>query len=166
MTLLIHPTDESLHLSEWRGAGISECSHSLQRELHEVRTAARLQTFYAGHALDSLTAVYMKSSEANWDGEDAIAVPRKAYLEAARFLQLLPSNFPTPEIAPDPSGEIGFEWRMGTTRVYLVTLQGMGIITYAGLFGASSETHGRELFMADIPSMIFDHLRRLVALEA
>ncbi len=68
---------------------------------------------HLGEVLKALGEVYEECSEDNWDGYGASAVGVDTYLESQRFLQLLPTTIPFPEITVEPDGEIAFEWFEG-----------------------------------------------------
>ena len=111
--------------------------------------------------LYQLYEVYRECSKANWDGYDAISVSKSAYFEAIKLIELLPSNIPEPEIIPEPTGEIAFEWYNGKRFVFVISVGGRSIITYAGLFGKTSKTHGTEYFANNLPLTIIKNIQRL-----
>jgi hypothetical protein len=62
----------------------------------------------------------------NWDGYGAMPIVR-ATIQAARSLRrLLPSNLPSPDIAPGADGTIGFEWRLGSVPNQTLVLIDVG----------------------------------------
>ncbi len=65
---------------------------------------------YLGGVLAAPKETYQECSEEGWDGYGARPVTQETYDEAVRFLGALPSWLPTPEIVPEPDGDIGFEW--------------------------------------------------------
>jgi hypothetical protein len=65
-----------------------------------------------------------------------------------------------PEIVAEPTGEVGFEWRRGQGRIFVISIDGRHKITYAGLFDGN-KTHGTEYFGETLPSAVIEHLRRL-----
>jgi len=111
--------------------------------------------------LDQLTQVYQDCSEESWDGYDALPISEKAYFEAAKLIMLLPSHINKPEIIPEPTGEIALEWYLGKNFIFVISVGGNNLITYAGLFGSTSKTHGTEYFGTKLPSIIVDSIQRL-----
>lgn len=111
-------------------------------------------------ASKSLNEIYKECSVANWDGYGANPVSKDSVLEALKFVNLLSSSFPMPQILAEPSGEIGLEWYKDKRMVFAISFNGKGRITYAGIFG-SNKIHGTEYFGDSIPSRITDNLRRL-----
>ena len=85
-------------------------------------------------ALGRLDKVYNECSEPNWDGYGAEPILHKAYLEAQKLLRMIPPSFPEPEILAEPSGYVGLEWYKERSCVFVVSLGGNNVITYAGLF--------------------------------
>ncbi|QXD13983.1 hypothetical protein GQ464_010985 [Rhodocaloribacter litoris] len=113
-------------------------------------------------AQESLEEIFEDCSVENWDGYGAAAVSLDSYLEARRFLGLLPMTFPMPDVTVEPEGVIAFEWYNGPKRVFAVGIGRDGLLTYAGLFGIN-KTHGTEYFGDEIPETILNNLRRLFA---
>ncbi len=108
----------------------------------------------------SLLDVYRECSCADWDGYGAAAITPEAYEEAKRIIDLLPSSIQMPEIVAEPTGEVGFEWRRGRGRIFVISIDGRHKITYAGLFDGN-KTHGTEYFGETLPAAVIEHLRRL-----
>jgi len=104
--------------------------------------------------------VYRECSCADWDGYGALAVTRDAYEEAKKIIDLLPSSIQMPEIVPEPTGEIGFEWRQGRGRIFIMSVNGRHRISYAGIFDGN-KTHGFEHFEETLPSVVTEQVRRL-----
>ncbi len=74
---------------------------------------------------------------------------------------MIPLSFLMPEILAEPDGEIGFEWYKDKDSVFVISVSGNNIITYAGLFGTSNKTHGTEYFADELPRIILENIRRL-----
>lgn len=111
-------------------------------------------------AIETLNEIYVEYSQVDWDGYGAAAITIGAYEEARKVIDLLPSSINAPEIVPEPSGEIGFEWRRGKGQVFIISVGGKHIINYAGIFGGN-KIHGSEYFEETLPSIIIDNLWRL-----
>ncbi len=111
--------------------------------------------------LKSVYEVSEECSNENWDGYGANPVTRKTYYEAMRLVQILPSRIPKPEILAEPSGEIGLEWYKNKYSVFVISVGGEGVITYAGLFGEGNKTHGTEKFTSQLPENILANIKRV-----
>ena len=109
----------------------------------------------------ALFNILEECGEDNWDGYGAQPITSQAYFEALQFIDLLPDDFPLPDVVPEPTGHIGFEWRMEHGSIYVIVFNGKNLISYAGLFGAGNEAHGTENFAESIPETIIGHLNRL-----
>jgi hypothetical protein len=112
-------------------------------------------------ALEELEKVYEECSEANWDGYGAIPISRETYSEARKLLRMIPSFLPRPDISAEPDGEIALEWYKEKYSVFVISVGGNNLITYAGLFGKSNRTHGTEYFSDELPEIIRQCIRRL-----
>ena len=107
---------------------------------------------------NALSEVKGTCQESGWDGYDALAVPEAAFFEADLMIELLPQRVLLPEIVPEPSGAIGFEWRKGADRVFIASVSGANTIVYAGVLGGKNKARGIEEFFESIPSRITDLL--------
>ncbi|MDI6687094.1 MAG: hypothetical protein QME06_02615 [Desulfobacterales bacterium] len=112
-------------------------------------------------ALEELEKVYEECSEANWDGYGALPISRETYSEARKLLRMMPSSLSRPDISAEPDGEITFEWYKEKYSVFVISVGGNNIITYAGLFGKSNKIHGTEYFAYESPEIIHHCIRRL-----
>lgn len=113
--------------------------------------------------LDNLYAVFSDSCAPGWDGYAAASASYDSYLRAKRFIEVLPANLPAPEVAVDPDGEVSLEWYCPMGRVFSVSIGANDGLTYAGKFSPSRKTHGTEVFTSQIPQLILDNIRRLMA---
>ena len=100
-----------------------------------------------------------RASVPDWDGYGAAPVKWASIQHALRFLSALPSDYPTPDVAVEPDGEIALEWQRAARWVFSVTTSAAGTLDYAGLFGKST-LHGSEPDGDSIPRPILDALRR------
>lgn len=106
--------------------------------------------------------VYHECSERDWDSYDGIPISDKTFLEATEIIRLLPQYLPLPEVMPEPTGEIAFEWYKGRKNVFVISVGGRQRISYAGLFGSHSQTHGVEYFSDRFPRSVINNIQRLL----
>ena len=111
-------------------------------------------------ALDALMAIKQEASNDNWNEEGGKAVRPETIGLAATFLRLLPRDLPTPEVSPDPDGEIGFYWGTGSDKAVVASISPRGVISYASLY-ESVQTHGRAPLSDELPSALKTVLREL-----
>ena len=112
-------------------------------------------------ALEELEKVYEECLEANWDGYGAMPISRETYSKSRKLLRMMPSSLPMPDISAEPGGEITFEWYKEKYSVFVISVGGNNLITYAGLFGKSNKIHGTEYFADELPEIIRHCIRRL-----
>jgi hypothetical protein len=110
--------------------------------------------------LEALRAVYEEASLPGWDGYGAEPVSKAILAQALAFLDILPSTSPSPDVSAHPDGEVAFEWYFGRGRVLSVSVNEAGRLSYAALFGYSSQ-HGTEFLLDSLPEAIALALRRL-----
>jgi len=111
-------------------------------------------------ALDALYDVFEECCQAGWDGYSAKAVSYETYLHAQRFLEDFPTNYPLPEIAADPDGEISFEWYAGKNRVFSMSIGAGERMSWMMICGSIS-MHGTEPYFDEIPSAVFQCIAKL-----
>lgn len=145
--------------------GASDASKSLQQFCESAFEHLRKSVTwnYLGGVLPILKETYQECSEAGWDGYGALPIAQETYDEAVRFLSAMPSWLPTPEIVPEPNGDIGFEWTFGKNRTLVASVDGTNRITYAGLLGTGNKSHGTEVFDGSIPQTLISHILRICA---
>jgi hypothetical protein len=112
-------------------------------------------------AFSELERIVRLGRDPNWDGYDAVAIDPTLSQLACRFLNALPSVFPTPEVGLDPDGEISFSWIVSRERQLHVSLSSLAVLSYAGLFGGTARAHGQEDFDDSIPDPIIHAIHRL-----
>ena len=88
------------------------------------------------------------------DSTENAAVSHETAWKAVAFARLLPRGLPIPEIAPDPDGEISFDWIGRSGKMFSVSIGSDGRISYAGRFGDKSKTHGTEQLSEILPREI------------
>ena len=108
-----------------------------------------------------LYRIYRECSESDWDNDGIDPINEQTFLEAMMLLYQLPSELPLPDVIPEPTGNIAFEWYKGKRNVYVISVGGESKIEYAGLFGRHSKTYGAEYFSGKLPGLIISHILRL-----
>jgi hypothetical protein len=112
-------------------------------------------------AMQSLDETYQECGEDGWDGYDASAISESVYEDAKKFLNMLPMWISSPEIVPEPDGDIGLEWRGNDNRMFVASLNGKGSVSYAGIIGREARVNGMETFYDSIPTIIAKSIKRL-----
>jgi hypothetical protein len=111
--------------------------------------------------MEAVLDAAQNAAEENWNGEGGLPVSGATVEQAFRFIKLLPSTAPTPDVSADADGEVSFDWDRGARRVFSVSVGPDGTLTYAGLFG-HSRTHGTEFLVEPLPQSIRLNLRRVL----
>lgn len=108
-----------------------------------------------------LYRIYRECFKPDWDNDGADPINEQTFIEAIMLLDQLPSDLPLPDIIPEPTGNVAFEWYKGKRNVYVISVGGNKIIEYAGLFGRHNKTYGAEYFSGELPVLIISHIFRL-----
>ena len=115
--------------------------------------------------IQDLRETFRECSIEDWDGYGALPIQEQAVLEAERFIAVMPAFMPDPEIAPEPSGDIGLQWSFGENRILAVSFAGRNIITYAAILGSSERTKcGKEKFNNSNPQVILKGIEEFSSL--
>jgi len=164
-TVIIRSPDTKTFLGEYyknykKGRKI-EGDNEINEDRFELQVKSNVVDINKQPLLNELFQIYQECSVNNWDGYDAQPISNEAYLEAEKLIRLLPPNIKKPEFIPEPTGEIAFEWYQGKRFIFVISVGGNNLITYAGLFGNTSKIHGTEYFGAKLPNIIIDNIKRL-----
>lgn len=139
---------------------VSTYSEQLRRLLRRVEehlslplSAGRERTLQ-----ERLVEVALATAVPDWDGYAANPIRWEAILDAQLFIRTLPRSVRMPDIVPEPSGELGFEWRDKSGSVFVVSVSGRSDLTYAGVLGGGKKVHGEEQFTEQLPATILEIL--------
>ncbi len=97
----------------------------------------------------------------NWNGEGAEKITQQAASRATDLLVALPSYLPVPDIFPDPSGAISFEWYRRPKHRLVLSIYGNGAVEFAGLLGVGNEIYGEARMANGLPEILRFNLRQL-----
>jgi len=86
--------------------------------------------------------------------EGSIPIDVDTARAAIEFAYTLPRSLPAPEIAPEPDGEISFDWLGPAGKMFSVSVGRTGRVAYAGRFGEKSKIHGIEQLSESCPQEI------------
>jgi hypothetical protein len=136
-------------LYQYRAQPARTFGHRLQQAAQE-RRAAYLQE------------VYDESCVNDWDGQGAVGVSRTTRDRASRFLSLLPTDLPDPDIGAHPDGAIGFEWDAGSRSRFSVGVPDRGDLAYA-ITRPGERSFGALQFQRQLPDRLVQLLRSLFA---
>lgn len=105
--------------------------------------------------------IFKECSKENWDGSGAKPISIRTCLTAVKLAESLPQDLPKPDVIPEPTGEIAFEWYRGKGYVFVLSVSDENKVSYAGLFGTDCKSFGSEYFHKEIPLAIISKIRRL-----
>jgi hypothetical protein len=140
----------ALSTEAWPGT-FGQLAQSDDPSISRTTRADRIDT-----AIAEIRAEY---SANNWDGYGAKAVSIGTLERAREFLLMLPFAIPLPDIFPEVTGEIAFEWRTRRSSILVVSVADTGRLIFAGRFG-NATTNGADFFSGGIPSVVLAGIRR------
>jgi hypothetical protein len=109
-----------------------------------------------------LTALGNDCGRQGWDGYGAEAVRGDTIDVARRFLEALPPDLASPDVGPEPDGDITFEWYKSPRRTLSVSVHAAGDLHYAALLGPN-DRYGTEAFLGEVPAVILDLVQQIQA---
>lgn len=103
--------------------------------------------------------------EQGWDGYNASAISSETIGIAREILESLPSVFPTPDVIPEPDGEIALEWEGEEGAIFSISISKTGLLSHAGsiLEGQKlREVSGQEQWNGwNIPEKLMEYISRV-----
>lgn len=111
-------------------------------------------------AVMALKDVAVECATPGWDGYESDPLNSNSLRNALALLVQLPSEFPLPEVAVDPDGEVSLEWYRSARELFAVSVGSSGKLSYAGVFGRG-KVHGTEFWCGEIPYALIVSLERL-----
>ena len=105
-----------------------------------------------------LREIEKECSEVNWDGEGAMLVDRMTIEQAENFISALPEDIPLPEVAPDPDGEIAFDWIWDKGHTLSLSISPTGSLAYAWIDG-EEKGHATSSFYGKMPQRLINELK-------
>lgn len=153
-------------LIEPRQNGTSDESNLLVTRIKEqnnifLRPVSHGTPYY--RCMDALNEVYLDASQPNWDGYGGLPITDRALEDAKTFIEIFTMrlhSFPTPDIVPEPDGEIGLEWYTERNDSLSISIGEKGEIAFA-VFKGSEKNYGTIPFSSSIPDTIIHWLNKL-----
>ncbi len=120
-------------------------------ESHQSRPISTAKTLALR---EQLAEIVRECSREHWDGYDARPVLPEAFVESQLLIRILPRSVRVPEIVPEPSGSLGFEWHDDRGSAFVVSLAGKGKISYAAILPGGTRRYGAERFSMELPTVV------------
>lgn len=93
-----------------------------------------------------------KCSRVGWDGDDASPISEPSKKTAELFIDLIPENVDIPDIEPENTGNLSFDWNQGKNRILSISVF-PGKAVFAGILG-SEKLHGEVVIQDEMPEQI------------
>jgi len=144
----------------------SDAGAVLRRALSEARDHIRAAASSAQSlALTSLMRVLEECAQPAWDGYRARPISEAAARRAEAIINALPPSLVSPEIVPEPDGEIAIEWDFGPTLQLSISVGPSGPLHFAGVigeaYGQPRVRHGTEPAQDTIGSDLLEYVHEL-----
>ncbi|HKT13376.1 MAG TPA: hypothetical protein VJW77_16275 [Terriglobia bacterium] len=143
----------------WPEIGLSDESKHIRARLLKILAEVRQPISFSWRETlkDELDEIVRECSEAGWDGYDAEPVSVESVTVAQQLIDALPEHITVPNVVPEPSGEVGLEWRNGAQKYFSLTVSGTELV-YAGIFGGFCKRYGEERFFGALPTAVLQIL--------
>jgi hypothetical protein len=132
-------------------SGVSATSYGLEMCAQQIRNHTEDVVIFGWKTLlrHDLMTVYQTCSEEGWNGYDAMPIREQTVRAGQALLELLPDNLMPPEVIPEPTGKISFEWRNAAGAILVIAIDAHSI-AFAELIG-SKKRYGEAKFIAVLP---------------
>ncbi len=132
-------------------SGVSSASHGLDVRVQQIRNHTEDAVFFGWKALlrYDLMTTYQDCCEQGWNGYDAAPITRQTILAGETLLELLPDYMIPPEVTPEPTGKISFEWHNASGATFVIAVDSDSI-AFAELIG-SKKRYGEAKFLSTLP---------------
>jgi hypothetical protein len=143
----------------WTVEGVSEESQRIRALVTSISSQQRILASFAwkDSLLDEISQASQSCKEQGWDGYDAEPISRESAIRAVQLMELLPNGIQTPNVVPEPGGDISFEWHADNQKDFTLGVCGQNLV-YAGIFGGSSKEYGEERFSRVLPRTVLEIL--------
>ena len=78
-----------------------------------------------------------------------------------RFLLAFPKTLPAPELSLDRDGEISFDWLGKHRKMFSVSLNSEGRVSFAGRLGLRRTVYGTEAFDDTVPEQVVESVKAI-----
>lgn len=96
--------------------------------------------------------ITQKCNYNGWDGYDAVSINQSSLEQTLNLIDLLPNNIQTPEISPEPSGNMALEWHPRENLILSISAC-ENKISYAAIL-ENKKINGEEYFAIILPKSI------------
>ena len=153
-----------LYLVSSSGTATAGPSESLPRWLRQATATAAeaLDPQTQERLLDQLDEVCGRAKHPNWDRDGAAEVALSTYLQATRFIAILPAGLQAPSIEADVDGFIEFEW-YNDGRSFSVLVSASPVVLYAAYYNAHDRGSGRIVMHDKLPKHVISFIERVYA---
>lgn len=151
------------------GPVVQEVSYAVSEDADNLRQWLRKACGHLGQTASAsswrtvrqqLNEIVLECAEQGWDGYDARPVDRDAVLNATMALSFIPRSVRTPDVVPEPSGDVGLEWRDDRGSVFVMGFSSRNEIHFAGISCDGGKIYGSERFVAELPTELLKHIVR------
>jgi hypothetical protein len=145
MSTLVHACPSFVNLFDV-GSGFGQDFLTLDGMISQAKSRNEYAITWqqSARVRDELIGTFEACSVENWDGYGAEPISYSSISDALIFVETLPSSIPTPEVIPEPDGEVALEWYVAKDRMFVVGFDGSGKISYSGILGPGETVLGSE----------------------
>jgi len=132
-------------------SGVSSTSHGLDVRVQQIRNHTEDAVFFGWKAVlrHDLMTTYLECCEQGWNGYDAAPITQQTILAGKMFLEMLPDYMMPPEVTPEPTGKVSFEWHNDSGATFVIAIDSDSI-AFAELIG-SKKRYGEAKFLSTVP---------------
>ena len=143
----------------WCMEGVSKESQEIRALVNRISSHQRILASFAWRdsLLDELSQISQSCEKEAGTAMMPNLFSSESAIWAAQLIELLPNSIQIPNVVPEPSGDISFEWRTDDQKDFSLGVSRQNLV-YAGIFGGSSKRYGEERFSRGLPSTVLEIL--------
>jgi len=148
--------------------GVSEEAFGITEHLAKVfnrinDTASKAQRPIS--VISQLIQIEQECSENGWDGYDATAINDQTLNNTLEFTRSLNESLPTPEICPEPDGELAIEWFGVNGATISISIGKTDNINFSAIFPDQYKANGTDSSKNENKGIIEMYIKKVLGIE-
>ena len=122
------------------------------KKKHDEDNSESISLGWRSRLINELLSIETECAEEGWDGVDALPIARRSLYAAKAFIDALPENVDVPDVIPENTGTISFDWVSRKGQIFSVSISECDYIFAGNVHGRQFNGKGR--FQDELPEEI------------
>ena len=152
MTLAARPAAHTRYYpSSYSSDAVSSESETISRRMADDGTSGSAKCGSLQSTLfQQVVGARITANSRDWQDDNGAPISDPTVAAAIKLLYALPTNLAAPQVTPEVTGEIAFEWYRDVRHLAVISVQD-DYIRWAALLGTDRRVSGAERFSGSIP---------------